>query len=337
MRYVIIGAGAVGGTIGGRLFQAGQDVLLVARGAHYSAMRDDGLLLRTPDETARLAVPVADSASDGVRLRADDVLVLATKTQDTAAALDAVASWPVDGGDPGGSAGSSGLPVVCAQNGVENERIALRRFPRVYGMLVWLPSTHLRPGEVLAAGTPMSGILDLGRYPSGTDETAGRIAAGLSAGAFASLTRPDIMRWKYGKLRVNLTNALGAVCARGPGWDELGDRARREGVACLDAAGIAYTTSAEERQRRGELVNYGTIDGGRRGGSSSWQSLARGTGTIEADYLNGEIALLGRIHGVPTPVNDVLQRAARRAAAERRPPASLTVADLTAELPPGAG
>ena len=52
-------------------------------------------------------------------------------------------------------------------------------------------------------------------------------------------------------------------------------------------------------------------------GGSSWQSLVRGTGSIEADHLNGEIVLLGRLHGVPTPVNAVLQRRARQAAATR--------------------
>lgn len=330
MRYVIIGAGAIGGTIGGRLFHAGHDVLLVARGAHLRAMREDGLTLRTPDGTLRLAVPVADSAAADVPLRADDVLVLATKTQDTAAALEAVMARPVDGADV------SELPVVCAQNGVENERIALRRFTDVYAMLVWLPGTHLRPGEVMASGTPLSGILDLGRYPSGTDERAERIAADLSGSGFGAVARPDALRWKYGKLLMNLTNALEATTARDDGWDDLRRRAYDEGVACLDAAGIDRTSPDEAKERRGDLVQYGTVEGGSRTGSSSWQSLARGAGSIEADYLNGEIALLGRRHGVPTPVNDALQRAARRLAAERRPPGSLSVAELTALLPPDA-
>ncbi|WP_238450428.1 ketopantoate reductase family protein [Micromonospora sp. 4G55] len=52
MRYVIIGAGAVGGTIGVRLGEAGHDVTLVARGAHLDAIRRDGLTLRTPEGTA---------------------------------------------------------------------------------------------------------------------------------------------------------------------------------------------------------------------------------------------------------------------------------------------
>jgi Ketopantoate reductase PanE/ApbA C terminal len=58
------------------------------------------------------------------------------------------------------------------------------------------------------------------------------------------------------------------------------------------------------------------------------QSLARGTGTIEADHLNGEIVLLGRPHGVPTPMNELLQRLANRFARERRAAGSMPVADL---------
>ena len=54
------------------------------------------------------------------------------------------------------------------------------------------------------------------------------------------------------------------------------------------------------------------IAGRPRAGSSSWQSLARGTGAIETDYLNGEIVLLGRLHGVPTPLNAALCAVAGR-------------------------
>ena len=60
-----------------------------------------------------------------------------------------------------------------------------------------------------------------------------------------------------------------------------------------------------------------------RGGSSSWQSLARGSGSIEADWLNGEVVLLGRMHGVPTPVNEALQRLANEMAANGAAPGSL--------------
>ncbi|GAA3826394.1 hypothetical protein GCM10022206_76240 [Streptomyces chiangmaiensis] len=51
---------------------------------------------------------------------------------------------------------------------------------------------------------------------------------------------------------------------------------------------------------RGDKVRLEPLEGAERGGGSSWQSLTRDTGTIEADHLNGEIVLRGRLHSVPT-------------------------------------
>ncbi len=73
------------------------------------------------------------------------------------------------------------------------------------------------------------------------------------------------------------------------------------------------------------------LEGVELGGSSSRQSLARGTGTIEADYLNGEIVLLARQHGLSAPLNEAVRRLANRYAREGRPPGSLPEAEL-AEL-----
>ena len=70
------------------------------------------------------------------------------------------------------------------------------------------------------------------------------------------------------------------------------------------------------------------VNGEYRGGGSSWQSLARGTGSIETDYLNGEIVLLGRMHGVPTPANTLMQRVANEQARLGAPPKSVPVETL---------
>ncbi|WP_369212465.1 ketopantoate reductase family protein [Streptomyces flavofungini] len=326
MRYIIIGAGAVGGTVGCRLAEAGHDVVLVARGAHKAAVEEHGLRLRTPVGTRVHRIPVVGNPAELGGLNQDDVLFLAVKTQDAEAALDAWGALPV----AGGGTVAEVLPLVCAQNGVESERIALRRFDRVYGMCVWLPATHVEPGTVAAEGVPHTGMLHLGRYPGGTDETAGRIAADLEKSNLLAPVVPDVMRWKYNKLLANLANALEAVT--GPiGTDEarqLYRRARAEGEAALTAAGIAWVGAEEEREVRGDRIRLEPVDGAERGGGSSWQSLARGTGRIEADYLNGEICLLGRSHGVPTPVNDALRRMANAFARERRPAGSMPVAEL---------
>ncbi|MGW0878171.1 ketopantoate reductase family protein [Streptomyces sp. NPDC002671] len=336
MRYIIIGAGAVGGTVGGRLAQAGHEVVLVARGRHQAALGEHGLRLRVPEGELTYRLPVVDGPGGLGTLRADDVLVLAVKTQDTVAALEAWADVPVaDGGTETGTetAGARAwerLPLVCLQNGVESGRLALRRFRHVYGVCVWLPSTFVEPGVVSAAGTPLTGVLHLGRLPHGTDDTARRIAADLEASHFEAPVVPDIARWQYAKLLWNLGTAFEAVC--GPAADEAAHallaRVRAEGEAVLDAAGIARASAAEQQAARGGKVTLVPLGGAPRGGGSSWQSLARGTGTIEADYLNGEIVLLGRRHGVPAPLNELLQQLANQFARERRAAGSLPVPEL---------
>ena len=133
------------------------------------------------------------------------------------------------------------------------------------------------------------------------------------------------MRWKYGKLLNNLGNAIDALCGPDPEGRPLQRRAWEEGAQCLAAAGIDAVTPEEDAARRGDGFQWGGEAARSRPGASSWQSLARGTGSIEADYLNGEIVLLGRLHDVPTPVNLLLQQAAARAAREGLAPGSIKV------------
>ena len=245
------------------------------------------------------------------------MVLVATKSQQTAEVLGALTlTAPPD------------TPVLCAQNGVENERLALRRFSNVYGVCVMCPASHLEPGVVRAHRAPVPGILDLGRYPSGVDATATEAAADLTSAGFLSEPKPDIMRWKYKKLLLNLGNAIEAICGPETRGGIVYERAHREGVACLDAAGIAYATDADDAARRGDLIPR--PPGGKPRGGSSWQSMTRQTGNIEADYLNGEIVLLGRLHGVPTPVNAVLQRLANQLASTRTAPGSMTGDDILA-------
>jgi 2-dehydropantoate 2-reductase len=226
----------------------------------------------------------------------------------------------------------SSTPIVCAQNGVENERSALRRFDRVYGMCVMCPATHLDPGIVQASSTPVTGIMDLGRWPSGSDATAVEIAAALSGSTFASEPREDIARWKWGKLLMNLGNAVEAVYRRDARAGELASAARREGVECLRAAGVAFVDIAEDAARRGELLTTKPIGDRPRSGGSTWQSLTRSAGIVETDYLTGEIVLLGRLTGFPTPVNALLQQVANAAARSHDAPGSRTADEAFAAL-----
>ncbi len=320
MRYIVYGAGAVGGVIGGQLHRAGKDVVLVARGQHLEVLRERGLTLETPEWTETFPIPAVASPAE-LAFREGDVVIMGMKSQDTVAALEALRA-----------AAGDEIPVVCTQNGVANERMALRRFANVYAMVVMLPATHMEPGTVQQNSAPVPGILDTGRYPSGTDATVDALCADLEDAGFSA--RPDaaVMRQKYTKLLMNLGNAFQAICGHDADGRDIVGAAREEGLACYRAAGVDFATDEEFRNRRGDLIRLRPVGDGRRQGGSSWQSVVRGTGTVEADWLNGEICLLGRLHAVPTPVNGLLQEVANRVARERLAPGVVSPDELRRRL-----
>jgi 2-dehydropantoate 2-reductase len=329
MRYVVLGAGAVGGTIGGLLADSGHDVILVARGEHARVMAAEGLRLATPDRVVTVRPPVLGDAAD-LDLAPGDVLVTTTKTQHTAGLLETLAGKP----------NAEQVAVLCAQNGVENERIALRLFRVVLGCSVMLPAVHLEPGRVDAQGAPYPGMLEIGAYPAGADMPDGMtieaVLGDLNAAGFIATARADVMRWKYAKLIRNTGNAVTALCG-----DELDDEGRRmvdevdraardEAVRVLALAGIDHVGDAEWDEHRGDRVQVRPVEGRARGGGSSWQSVTRGTGSIETDALNGEIVLLARLHGTTAPVNEVLQRESGALARRRGRPGEMTPQQLAA-------
>ena len=319
MKFVVYGVGAIGGVLAAKLALAGEEVTGIARGPQLEAIRRSGLLLRTPDGEQTVRFGAAGDPEE-IQFAPDDVVILSMKTQDTPLALQRLRA-----------AGVTTQAVVCAQNGVTNERFALRRFPNVYAMTVILPATYIAAGEVNAFGAPHAGLLDLGRYPSGTDEAAARIAAALTRAGFVSDVDPEIMQSKYGKLMQNLANIIEAALQPGD-HGEIIKAARDEATAVYAAAGIGWRDVGLDNPRRQTLVQMQPIAGADRVGSSTKQSLVRHTGSIETDYLNGEIVLLGRLNDVPTPVNAYFSALAQRMIGEKLKPGSLSAAEVQREL-----
>jgi 2-dehydropantoate 2-reductase len=314
VRYVIYGAGAIGATIGAVLFEANEDVVLIARGEHGRVIAERGLSFGAPDGWRTLRLPVVEHPSE-IAFRAGDVVVLAMKSQDTLAAIEALRPYA-----------ETSIPIVCAQNGVANESRALRFFENVHGMCVKMPSVFLKPGIVSVHGSPFYGTCDLGRFPHGRDSVDETFAADLAKTSIRSVPRDDIMAYKYAKLVLNLGNVIEAACGLDASSGSIGDRARKEAMAVLAAANVRMETSASIG------FSLGIVEGVERPGGSTYQSLARGASNLETDDLNGEIVYLGRMHDVPTPVNAMLQRLALRLVVEHIPPQSMTLTDLERSL-----
>ena len=196
--------------------------------------------------------------------------------------------------------------------------MALRRFPNVHGVTVMMPATFAVPGEVAAFSTPRHGIFDIGRFPAAATPTTRRWRRRWRRPASPPSSSPDVMASKYGKLLMNLHNIVEAALGRGRGSQADRRAAPRRGRG---GAGGGRHRLARRRRRRSAPRRADAPAAGRgveRTGGSSTQSLARGTGSIETDWLNGEIVLLGRLHGVPTPANAYFARPERAAGARGR-------------------
>ncbi len=315
MRFVVLGAGAIGGSIGGRLALVGHDVLLVARGDHGEAIAADGLRLIAPDGEVIVRAPVAPAIA-AVDWRSGDVALLAVKTQDAAGALaELYRHAPPQ------------VAIACLTNGLETERIAARYFQEVIGVCVMSPAEYLEAGVVRQYAAPVRGILEVGRFPHGATAFDPPLVEAFESAGYASARSDDVMAWKRQKLLMNLGNIVEAMCGREARGSNLVARARTEGIVAMEVAGLTRVGDAVDERRR-EILRTQPIAGDRRTGGSTWQSLARGR-ALETDYLNGEVALIGRTCGVQTPVNERLQRLGARWTG---PPGSCDLASLEASF-----
>lgn len=315
MRAVIFGAGGIGCVVGGHLAAAGYSVALIGRPGHMNAIRQDGLQLIIPTGTKILQLPTFAHPAE-VNWGGDNIVFLCVKGQDTENALIDLQRVVED------------VPIFCFQNGVRNEEVAHRHFPRVYGVRVQVGATFIKDGEVICRRDP-PGWLVMGCYPSGTDDLVEAMATNLRNAGFLIKVTSDVMPYKWGKLMRNLANAIGAITnVRGGDNKPIEVAVYREARQVLSRAGIRWVTD-EELEREWPERNIkpsGILPD--VSGSSTWQSLTRRQGTVETEFLNGEIVRIARQWGIQAPLNEKLLNICLGMAAEGETPGKYTPGEL---------
>ena len=313
-RIIIYGSGAVGGVLGGLLALSGTPVLLLGRPDNVAAIRRHGLKLITAAGTHIVQLP-AVASPDQIDFSPDDVVFLCVKGQDTGSAMRDLFALVKD------------VPVFCFQNGVRNEEIVSKYCPRVYGVMVKAGAVFIRNGEVESRGNP-PGRFVLGRYPEGTDALLASVAARLRNAGYEVEVTPEIMPHKYGKLLENLANAVGAITnAAGSENNRIALAAQDEGKEILARAGIRWVPAKEATRRPPTNLVPPDKPFGRPLGST-WQSLVRNQGTVETEFLNGEIVRLAAKLNLKAPVNEALVRITQEMAANHEKPGKYTPAEL---------
>ena len=315
-RFVIYGAGAIGGVVGGHLAMAGYEVVLVGRPDPMNVVCRQGLKLITPTGAHTLRLQAVTSPSE-VSFQPNDVVLLTVKGQNTEPAMRDLHDIVDD------------VPIFCMQNGVRNEEIVSRYFSRVYGVSVKGGAVYMNDGEVVCRSDPPARVI-VGRYPAGTDALVEDVASDLRSAKYSVMVTPDVMPYKWGKLVGNLVNAVGAITnARGGEVNRIAEAGRREAAQLLREACIRWVSQKELAVEWPESAERPRAAMDTEEQSSTWQSLGRQQGTVETDFLNGEIVRIAKRLGKTAPINDRICRITQEMAANRERPGKYTPTELS--------
>jgi 2-dehydropantoate 2-reductase len=203
--FAILGAGAIGSILGAHLARAGHSVLMLARARRAQQIERDGLSITGLVEFSQ---PVP-SLSDPAQLQAAEVLIVATKTSVTAAALAALRHADIG-------------VALSIQNGMMKDELladALGR-DRVLGALANLSGEVLASGKVLFTRNSM---LALGELDGSDSARARRIAAALEASGIRAAANRDILALEWSKFAAWAPMMILSVTTRALTWKFLLD------------------------------------------------------------------------------------------------------------------
>ncbi len=318
-KIVVVGAGAIGGIVGGLLSRAGEDVTLIGRKPHIDTINKEGLFIDGVLGEMRVKV----KAAEHLDFRPDLVL-LAVKTQDVESAAREIEPYV------------SAVPIVTMQNGVRSDDMLADVVGRanIISCVVLFGGTFLEPGKITISNYSKRGSLLLGEAFGPNGKKLERVAAILNKALPARVVK-DVRRAHWTKLIANLNNAIPAIT--GLSIQEMGNHQElnmlsvllmKEGLHVVELAGIEPVSlpglpisivkiilnmplpvaSSALRLISRSLGNV-PIPG------STLQSIRRRKAT-EIDYLNGEIVTLADKIDVPAPRNTAIVNIVHRVEAE---------------------
>jgi 2-dehydropantoate 2-reductase len=313
VKICIVGAGAVGGYLGAKLIQAGEEVTLVARGAHLEAIRTHGLKLQT--ETEDFAVRPALATADMREAGQQDAVILALKAHSVAAVAPAMT--PLYGPE---------TPVVTAQNGIpwwyfrkcpygfEYEGYRIQSvdpdgtiednipIDRVIGCVVYPAATIVAPGIIRHIEGDRFPLGELDGSKTERVQALSQVLnnAGLKCRVRTQI-RSDIWVKMWGNVAFNpisaLTRATLEEICRYPMTRALASQMMLEAQQIAELLCVKFPISIDQRIEGAEKVGAHK--------TSMLQDIEAGRPT-EVDAIVGAVSELGRLTQIPTPHIDAV-------------------------------
>ena len=233
-QFAILGAGAIGSILAAHLARAGHSVAVLARGERARVVARDGLRIKGLSDFSAPVQVITEPA----QLQAADILIVATKTPGTEAALERLRHVQVQA-------------ALSIQNGVLKDELLAQTFgaARVLGALADTSGELLPSGEVLFTRNVN---LPLGELAGGISERAQHLAAMIDRAGVRSIAVANILSLEWSKFTVWLGLVCMAVTTRSASWRYLTDpdcarvlvRLAREVAQVAQAKGIALVDNA---------------------------------------------------------------------------------------------
>ncbi|WP_373067690.1 2-dehydropantoate 2-reductase [Gemmatimonas sp.] len=299
LRVAVVGAGAIGGVLGARLQQAGHDVTFIARGATLAALKTRGLVLESVD--GNLTLPSVQVTADPSTLGVVDIVLVCVKATQIASLAPSLR--PLVG---------PSTAVIPVQNGVEASGLLAAALGEgnVLEGLGRVLVEQVDPGHILH--TAVTPIVEFGRRAGAPVQSAAyvqidRFAAALRGAGLVAILPDDMGVALWEKfLFIEPIGAVGAaarvpfgVVRSVPESRALIDAALHEVRKVGQAVGVAWPADSMVRV----WARYDSLP---PDGSTSLQRDLMAERPSEFDAQTGAVVRIGRAHGVPTPVHDVL-------------------------------
>ena len=293
MRIAVMGAGSVGGYLGGMLARGGHDVSLIARGPHLAAIREQGLRVIRDSEEFTVDCTATDDPGD---VDPVELILLTVKTYQNSVVVPAIT--PMVGPD---------TAVLCLQNGIDSYTAAAGALGqgRVLPGAVYIEAGLEGPGMVRQAGDVVRVVFG---ESDGSLSSRGRTIADAfnDCGVPAELTA-DIRAGLWAKFLFIATMAGVTAMARQtlaelmprPEWREVVVGCLREVEAAGRASGVNFPPDIHATTLAYIEDNLDDLH------ASMHTDVVAGR-PLELDALNGAVIRAGRAGGVPTPINDVI-------------------------------
>ena len=296
MKIAVMGAGSVGGYLGGRLAIAGNEVFLIARGAHLEAISRSGLRLITDKQDITLRPP------EELRITGNpgsighvDLVLLTVKTYQISQAVTAMT--PLAGPQ---------TVVLCLQNGVDSYQEAAEALGEatVLPGAVYLEASITEPGVVRQSGDVVRVVF--GELDGADSPRGGMIQTILQTAEIDAEFTQDIRKALWSKFifiaamagATSVSRRTMAQLMPEPHWREVIISCLREIEAVGRASGVNLELGIVS-----QTIEY--IDDSLEALSASMHADVLAGRPLELEALNGAVIRAGKDTGVPTPINEV--------------------------------